>query len=210
MRLPVYFSAETKRPRPAARSAFTLVELMIASSIALVAAGGAMIFMNFAGVSISGITSQCIVIGQAGNAIELIQSSARLATSASNDASGNVLTLGFDDDAATDSNGDGKAYNDQNHFEQFQFLSVTNGGVSTNSLIYIPDTTATNNRVLIKSGMRKLPGWNVFTVTNGGLVLIRFGVLDSYVPDHYQSTEIQASAVPLNRPAATNVISIYP
>jgi len=47
-------------------------------------------------------------------------------------------------------------------------------------------------------------------VTNGGLVLIRFGVLDSYTPDHYQSAEIQASAVPLNRPAATNVISIYP
>lgn len=86
-------------------------------------------FANSTILSISAITVQSTINQQAGNAIEFIQMNARLATSISNDTSGNILTLGLDDNSATDSNGDGKTYNDRDHYGRFQFLGVN----STNS-----------------------------------------------------------------------------
>lgn len=198
------------RPDGRGTSAFTVLELLVASTVALMVVGGAMLYMYFGGLAVSGITAQTFIGAQAGNTVEMIQMRARLATSAAADGAGNILTFGYDDDPTVDSDGDGKAYNDQNHFEQFQYLSVTNGAAVTNSLVYIPDTRSTNQRVLIASGLRKLPGWNVFTVTNVSTALIRLGIVDTYARDHFQSIEIQAAAVPLNRPTPTNVISILP
>jgi hypothetical protein len=130
----------------------------------------------------------------------------------SNDASGNVLTLAFDDNTSVDSNADGKTYNDRDHFEQFKFVGV-NGStntVSTNLLVYVPDTAATNQQVLIPAGVHNLPGYNIFTVTNGSTIVIRFGIVDGYGPDRFQTVDIQGTAVPLNRSFSTNVISILP
>src|SRR6185369_7699918 len=110
--------------RRRARAGFSLIEVMVASGILVVVVGGAMTFMMFAGVSASGITAQNVASGQAGGALEFIQNRARFATSMSNNASGNAYTLGFDDNYAVDSDGDGKAYNDKNHFERFSFVGV--------------------------------------------------------------------------------------
>jgi hypothetical protein len=82
--------------------------------------------------------------------------------------------------------------------------------ISTNSLIYIPNKGGTNQQVLISAGVRNLPGFNIFSILNTSMVVIRFGVTDGYVRDHYQSIDIQATAVPLNRTAAVNFISILP
>jgi Tfp pilus assembly protein PilW len=191
--------------------AFTLVELMVSSSIALLIMGGVMIFLQFGGTYISGITAQSAINQQAGNAIEFIQMRARLATSVS--ASSNTLTLSFDDNPAVDSDGDGTTYNDKDHFERFQFVGV-NGNtntISTNRLVYIPDVAApANQRVLIPAGVHNLPGYSIFTVTNQSTVIIRFSIADGYVADHYQGIDIQATAVPLNRPIATNFVTIIP
>ena len=65
------------------RSAFTLIELMVAITIGVLVMAVAMAFMYFAGLSVSGITSQSVINRQAGNAIEFIQGRARLATSIS-------------------------------------------------------------------------------------------------------------------------------
>ena len=192
------------------RAAFTFVELMIASAVSLLVVTAVMAYMFFAGFALSGTTAQSMISAQAGTALELIQTRARLATGVSADASGNSLTFWFDNNPAVDSDGDGKAYNDRDRSERFTFLSVTNGTSITNSLIYIPDTTASGSRVLISTGLRKLPNWNVFTVTNGVITLIRFGIMDTYARDHYRSAEIQAAAVPLNRPNVTNIVSILP
>ncbi len=192
--------------------AFTLVEVMVASAAGLLVMAGAMAFMNFAGISMSGITGQTILNQQAGNAIEFVQSRVRLATSVSNSLSGNTLTLSFDDDPTVDSNGDGKPYNDKDHFERFKFIGV-NGSTSTiitNKLVYIPNINNTNQQVLIPAGVHNLPGYNIFTVTNGATAIIRLSVVDTYAGDHYQSIDIQATALPLNRSSTTNVISILP
>ena len=172
-----------------------------------------MMFANSTILSISAITVQSTINQQAGNAIEFIQMNARLATSISNDTSGNILTLGFDDNFATDSNGDGKTYNDRDHYGRFQFLGVnsTNSAAcATNRLIYFPNINSTNKQVLISSGLRNLPGYKIFTVTNNNTVIIRFGMVDPQARDHYQAIEIQGTAVSLNRPATTNFISILP
>jgi hypothetical protein len=64
--------------------------------------------------------------------------------------------------------------------------------------------------LLVPAGVRNLPGYNIFTVTNRSTTIVRFGVVDGYGRDRYQSIDIQATAVPLNRPAATNFIAILP
>jgi hypothetical protein len=169
-------------------------------------------FFQFAALSMSGATSQALINQRAGNAIEFIQNRVRLATFVSNDASGNVLSLAFDDNRAVDSDTDGKAYNDRDHYEQFMFAGVNSSTntTSTNMLIYIADTANTNQRVLIPGGVHNLPGFNIFTVTNSSTIVIRFGIVDGYGADRYQSVDIQATAVPLNRSFTTNVITILP
>jgi Tfp pilus assembly protein PilW len=190
------------------------MELMVASSIGLLVMAAAMGFAYFSGIYLSGITAQTGLNQKGGNAIEFIQTKARLATSVAVDPSGNTLTFGFDDDPAVDSDGDGKTYNDKDHFEQFKFVGTngTSSTLSTNSLVYIymPKTGPTNQQVLIPAGVRNLPGFNIFSISNSTTVVVRFGITDGYLQDHYQSIDIQGTAVPLNRPAITNFISILP
>jgi prepilin-type N-terminal cleavage/methylation domain-containing protein len=198
--------------RPGNHSGFTLIEVMVASSIGLLVIAGVMMFMSFSGTSLSGTTAQSLINGRAGYAIEFIQNRARLATCVSNDASGNVLTLGFDDDPNTDSDNDGKPYNDRDHFEQFKFIGV-NGStntISTNRLVYISDTRNGAAKTIIPAGVHNLPGYNIFTVTNRVMAIIRFNLADGYSRDHYQGIDIQATAVSLNRPTSVNIVTILP
>jgi hypothetical protein len=206
------WSNERIRARARGAAAFTLPELIVASAISLLVMAGAMTFLWVSGLGMSGVAAQALLDQQGGNAIEFIQSRARLAVCVSNDSSGNVLTLGFDDDPTTDSDGDQIAYNDKDHYERFQFIGV-NGSAnnsSTNMLVYIPNITNTNRQSLIKAGVRNLPGYNIFTVTNGCITIVRFGIVDGYGPDHYQGIDINGTAVLFNRPATTNFIAILP
>jgi hypothetical protein len=186
---------------------------MVASVIMMAVVAGAITFMGFAGVSISGITAQNFASGQAGHTLEFIQNRARLATSISNNASGNSLTLAFDDNYTVDSDGDGKAYNDKNHFERFTFVGVnsTNSAAcSSNRLVYISNVASnTPPQDLVRKGVRNLPLCNIFMVTNGATAVIRFGIVDGNRRDRYQAIEIQGVAVSLNR-YVTNTISILP
>jgi len=188
------------------------MEVMVASSISLLLMAAAMGFLWFSGLGVSGVTSQSLANQRASNAVEFIQNRARFAVSASNDSSGNILTLGFDDNPTNDSNGDKIAYNDIDHCERFQFLGVNGSATNstTNSLIYIPNITNSSQQILISAGVRNLPGYKIFTVTNVATAIIRFGVVDGYGPDHFQSIDIQCTAVPLNRSSTTNVIAIVP
>ena len=193
-------------------AAFTLIELMVASAISVMVMAGAMTFLWFSGLGVSGVAAQALCNQQAGNAVEFIQTHARLAVCVSNDSSGNALTFGFDDNPAIDSNGDSITYNDKNHYERFQFIGVNGSrtNASTNRLVYIPNINSSYQRKLIPAGVRNLPGSKIFTVTNGFIAIVRFGIVDSYKRDHYQSIDIQATAVPLNRPTTTNIVGIIP
>ncbi len=201
-------SSKPAHRRPSER-AFTLMEMIVASGISVLILTGAISFINFASITMSGITAQSTINDQAANAVQLFQSRARIATSVSNDATGTIVTLRFDDDYETDSDGDKVPYNDLNHLETFAMIGTSADlQSSTNSLVY----TSTNGyqKILIPSGVSPLPGQWVFTVTNGATVLVRFGVVDTYARDRYQSIDMQTTAVLLNRRVLTNYIAILP
>jgi Tfp pilus assembly protein PilW len=213
MKSPGHRSKNARRRRFAEQSAFTLVEVFIASSCASLVIAGAMVFMNFARVSISGITAQAMVSDSAGHAIAFIQSRIRLATSVDTDAAGNTLILGFDDNYQVDSDGDGSPYNDKDHYEHFQFVG-TNGTnantASSNRIIYIPKVGVAGSTDLVRFGVRNLPGHKIFACPNPNTAIIRFGMVDPNGRDRFQSIDIQATGVALNRPASSKVVSIIP
>ena len=207
-------SSSTRRNR----SGVTLVEMQVAMAIGVLVVAGAMAFIYYAAYAVSGVTAQTLINQQAGNSIEFIQSRVRFATSISNDVSGNILTLGFDDNVALDtaSSGfptNGIPWDDKDHFEQFQFLGVNSTNVfncASNQLVYIANTQSNSTKVLVPSGVRNLPGFKIFTMTNQVIAIIRFGIADKYQTDKYQSIDIQGTGVSLNRPWTNNVLSIIP
>lgn len=213
MRSSEHFSEHLKRKPFARRSAFTLVEVLVASSIAGIILASALVFMNFARVSISGIAAQAMISDSASNAVMDMRNRIRVATSTVVDSAGNTLTLGFDDNYQTDSDGDGSAYNDKDHYETFQFTG-TNGtnwaGAASNRLIYTPRVGVAGSNVVIPFGVRNLPGQQIFSMPYAGRVVIRFGVVDFAARDRFQSIEIQATGVSMNRTASKNFIAVIP
>jgi Tfp pilus assembly protein FimT len=192
---------------------FTLAELLVGSGIAALVVMGGLAFILFSSRALSGVTTQNVLNQQAGNTLEFMQSRIRFANTISNSASGNTLTLGFDDDPTVDSSGDKVAYNDVDHYERFRFVGTNSTDVTlcaTNQLHYYTNTSSTNYRVLISSGVRNLPGYNIFTITNQVIAIIRFGISDKYSGDQYQAVDIQGTGLPLNRGFSTNVITILP
>ena len=77
--------------------AFTILELVIAVSLAVVLAGIFALFSESTGRILSSLTSQSSHNQTAGNGAEFIIRRVRLANTVSVDSSGNTLTLGFDD-----------------------------------------------------------------------------------------------------------------
>jgi len=200
------------------RSGVTLVELLVAVAMGVLVVAGAMAFIYYAAYAVSGVTAQTLFNQQAGNSIEFIQSRVRFATSISNDVSGNILTLGFDDNVALDTtsagfNTNGIPWDDKDHFEQFKFIGVNSTNASdcaSNQLVYVANTQSNSTKVLVPSGVRNLPGFKIFTMTNQVIAIIRFGIADNYKTDKYQSIDIQGTGVSLNRVRTNNVLSIIP
>jgi len=183
------------------RSAFTLLELIVASACGVLVLGSFMVFLLFARVSLSGIMAQAMVSDTAAHAIALMQSRIRLADYIAVDSTGNTLTLGFDDNPAVDSDGDGNPYDDKDHYETFQFTGANGTNSATaasNRLIYTPKVGTAGSSVLVSAGVRNLPGNNIFAAGNFNTVIIRFGVVDTNTRDRFQSIDIQALGVSLN------------
>jgi len=192
---------------------YTIVEVMIASTLGLMVLAAGYSFLYFTLRAMSGVSAQSVMNQKGAGALEYIQSRARFATYMSTSASGNTLTLGFDDNYNVDSDGDGKTYDDKNHYEQFKFIGTNSTNVlacATNQLVYIPNTNSSYQRVLISSGVRNLPGFKVFSTANTVITVIRFGIADPKASDHYQAVDMQGSAVSLNRPLTKSVITIAP
>jgi len=186
---------------------------MIASTLGLMVLAAGYSFLFFTLRAMSGISAQSVMNQKGANALEFIESRARLATYMATSSSGNTLTLGFDDDPTRDTDGDAKTYDDRDHYEQFKFIGTSSTNVlacATNNLIYIPNTNSTYQRVLISGGVRNLPGFKVFSTTNSVITVVRFGIADPKTSDHYQAIDLQGSAVSLNRLWNTNVITIAP
>jgi Tfp pilus assembly protein PilW len=213
VRLPIgHFGTRRERHSPA-RAGHTIIEVLIAASVGLMVIAGAYSFLFFALRAMAGISSQTVLNQKGGNAIEFIQKRIRFATTNFVSTSGNTLTFGIDDNPTVDFDGDGKAYNDRNHYEQFKFVGINSTNITdcaTNQLVYIPNTNSTTRQILISAGVRNLPGYKIFSAPNASLVIIRFGIADPSASDHYQAIDLQGTGVSLNRFWNTNVIGIYP
>jgi Tfp pilus assembly protein PilW len=188
-------SPSCRSARPPYRSGeqgFTITEFVIATAIVVLVAGALAVFVQSTGVTLLNITNQSTYNQEAGHAAEFIISRIRLANSASNDASGEILTLSFDDNPDVDSSGDKTAWNDKDHYEEFRFEKTdgSSATLSDNKLTYKANTAGTAT-TLVRSGVRKLPSLSVFSITNTSTVQVNFGLLATNATVHSQAIEIR-------------------
>lgn len=110
---------------------FTIVELMIATTILSFVGIVFVSLIKFSGYSMLDISQQTEFNRSASNTtFQIIQRTRYSHTFLVTD-SGNILTLIFDDNAEVDTDGDGDFYNDDDHQETFQYVAS--------------DTTVTNS-----------------------------------------------------------------
>lgn len=181
---------------PRGARGFSLMEMVVAMSIVLFIAGAFAVFTEATGRSLTFVSAQSEFNQKAGHGAEFIVSRIRLANTVSNDASGNTLTLSYDDDPEVDSDGDGITWNDRNHAEQLQFVD-SDGSTTTlldNTIIYRTNASAGMSSTLVPQSVRKLSGLPVFAVTNTSTVLINFGLL-------YTNSQIQSQAIEIRTKA---------
>lgn len=196
-------------------AAFTLMEMLVAVGISSLMLAMTSTFAIMTARSTSGVVQQAVINDQAGRVSELIFNRVRFATSLAVDATGNTLTLSFDDDFMTDSSipPDKKTYNDRDHYEVFQFLTGDGSDATTtdNRLIYKPRSDVAITNVLLRSAIRKLPNVKIFVLTNEtSTVLMHFGLVDSYSTDGYQEVDIKTAFLARNSPDTSKLIKILP
>lgn len=191
--------------RPAnPQSAFTMIELLIVSTILVVVLSAMMVFTELTAKSALGITTQATINQQAGYTAQYLQERASLSVGMSNSADGTQLWFAFDADPDVDSDGDGASYNDTNRWEYCKLLDLDNdiNTFGDNSLVYCPDATPDDPQefALVDEGVRQLPGTNLFNVWDTKKVAINIGVLDPYVFDQTQIVEIKTVGLSRNTP----------
>jgi len=169
--------------------------------LSVVVIGALVILAESTGRTLVSITSQSTLNQFAGNGTEFIIGRVRLANSVTVDASGNTLTLSFDDDPTFDSDGDEINWNDRNHCEEFQYVDTDNlaATLNDNKINYRANTNSTNSVTLIPCDTRKLGALKVFTLTNSTTVLVNFGLLTTNYTLFSQAIEIRTKALLRNR-----------
>ena len=179
---------------------FTVAEFTVAMGLAVLITGMFAVFSEGTGRSMASLTMQSSLNQVAGNGTEFIISRIRLANTGQVDTAGNTLTLGFDDNPDVDSDGDKIAWNDRDHYAQFQFVDLD--GFSTtldnNEMIYRTNTSNTASTVLVPASLRRLSSLPFFQITNS-TVLINFGLLSTNDRAMSQAIEIRTKALMRNR-----------
>lgn len=188
--------------------------MMVASTIGTLVIAAASTFMIMASRSTLGIVKQSTLNNEASHAGQFVFTRIRTATSTSVRANGDILVLAFDNDHTVDSDNDDTTYNDKDRFEAFRYTNGDGDDATTadNRLIfYDGDTNSSISKVLIESGVTKLPGESIFTInTNSAAVFVSFGLKDGYARDGDQQVDIRTRYVPRNRLAHENTITILP
>jgi hypothetical protein len=178
----------------------SFAEVMVATAILMMVVAAFAVFCSVTGRSLVSVTAQTTFDQVAAQGAEFMVSRIRLANTVSNDAAGNTLTLSFDDDRETDSDGDRLTWNDKDHFEVFQFADSDNNVTSLpdNTIIYKTNAAQTSFSVLVPSSVRKLGNLPIFSVSSN-LVNINFGLLDTNMNAYSQAVEIRTQAVRGNK-----------
>ncbi|HIG27443.1 MAG TPA: type II secretion system protein [Verrucomicrobiales bacterium] len=181
--------------------AFTLTEVMVGASILGLSVTLLISFVFATMNNLIGISNQAYINRKAGYGVEYIASRIRAASYITNDVSGERLSLGFDDNVLVDSGTDGITYNDADHWEYIFYEDTDNNATTTadNKLNYQAVVGQnTYSFYIFDSGVKKLPGLNIFNVTNNIIVEINFGVFNSTLIGRTQSIEMKTKSVARN------------
>ena len=190
---------------PAARrpeAAFTLVEIMVSTTIVVMAMGAALVFTESVNRSLANISTQSKISADVASAAAFLAQRVRLATFASVSTNGNILYLAFDDNLSTDSNTNGSKYDDLDHYESFKFQSIdgSEATLTDNQFVYMPKTNQTNVIILLPGNFRKITGTNLFSLSQSNRVVnVNFGALDKADGRRSQTIEIRTAIVRRNR-----------
>jgi type II secretory pathway pseudopilin PulG len=180
---------------------FTITEAVIAIATGVLVVAMFAVFTESTGRTLLSLTSQSSHNQAAGNGTEFMISRVRKANTFQLDATGNTLTLSFDDNPDADSDGDGVKWNDRDHDEEFQFVDADNtlSTLSDNTITYRANTNSPARSVLIPAGTRKVSGLPIFRTNSAATVYINFGLLTTNSTPFSQAIEIRTSAVMRNR-----------
>ena len=184
-----------------ARRGFSLVEVLIAMSIAVVVGGMSAGFALMSSKSAIRITNQSELNSTASNAALMIVQRTRSARLSTVSNGGNTLVLTFDDYGYSDSDGDGNYFNDSNHVEVFQFYD-TDGDLTTmddNGISY-RNSRYNNSQKDLVTHVQKIGDAAIFSVNAGNSrqIDISFEASKATTDGQRQRTEIVTSAYRLN------------
>ena len=199
MRLAIHPPSSTGSRRRAA--GFSITELTLGLALGALVIGAVLVFTEGASRTLVSLTSQSSHNQFAGNGTEFMIQRIRAANTARVDTAGMTLTLGFDDNPDSDSNGDKVKWNDRDHFEEFRFVDDDNSltTLKDNRINYRADTAISNSTTIVPAETRKLSGQPIFSVLNNSTVVITFGLLSTNASPFSQAIEIRTIAMLRNR-----------
>ena len=183
---------------------FSMIEAMIAFGIIGFAVAAMVVFTEMTTRSLASVNQQTLSNQKAGQFATFITQRVRLANFMTNNANNTEILLAFDDDTSTDSDSDGSAFNDRDHFELFQF---SDGDDNTNTyadnmILFKPNTNQSTVVKLVSGGVKYLPNTNLFVMadhppgtTNGFRTLhVNIGFHHQEGGNRTQTIEVRTSA----------------
>ena len=181
-----------------------MIEAMIAFGIIGFAVAAMVVFTEMTTRSLASVNQQTLSNRKAGQFSTFITQRVRLANFMTNNANNTEILLAFDDDTSTDSDSDGSAFNDRDHFELFQF---SDGDDNTNTyadnmILFKPNTNQSTVVKLVSGGVKYLPNTNLFVMadhppgtTNGFRTLhVNIGFHHQEGGNRTQTIEVRTSA----------------
>jgi type II secretory pathway pseudopilin PulG len=176
---------------------FTILELMIATTVMAMASVAFVSVMNFSGYAMLDITQQTEFNKAASNTTFKIIQRTRYSHTFEVSNNGNTLVLSFDDDYITDTDGDGNFYNDTDHQETFEYAPTDVDGSGTishqSSANEAPQAILTNALPIGSSAIFEVNGQNPRQID------IQFRLLNQIANNgRTQKIDISTSAYRLN------------
>lgn len=187
-----------------ANGGFSMIEALIALGVVGFVVAAMVVFTEMTTRSLASVNQQTLSNQKAGQFAAYITQRVRAANFMTNNAEETEILLSFDDDTATDGDSDGNPYNDRDHYELFTFNDPDDDPATyaDNQLLYRPNTNQSIVIELVKSGVKHLPGTNIFVMadhppgtTNGYRTLhLNVGFYHEEGGNRTQTIEIKTSA----------------
>lgn len=177
---------------------------MIAFGVVGFVVAAMVVFTEMSTRTLASVNQQTLSNQKAAQFASYLTQRVRAANFMTNNAGETEALLAFDDDSAVDSNGDGNPYNDRDHYELFSFHDGDQNPdtYEDNQILYRPNTNQSIVIELVQSGVKYLPGTNIFVMadhppgtTNGFRTLhLNVGFYKEEGGNRTQTIEIRTSA----------------